>query len=157
MANVLIQRQPSATLDLVDTLGSARQKIEKFLSTQSQPMTPLLIARSADLNENTVRRELQTMSKAGVVKKDMNHGYSLTNASDNATALTQAENNRSKMSLSVSNEPVQAAPSHLASPVMPKLTAKPSAYFVSLGGNFIVASSGNSETSNGKWCYPSST
>jgi len=77
LENVFVRRQPSPTLDLVDTLGSARQKIEKFLSKQTQLMTPLQIARSTGLNENTVRRELQAMFKAGVVKKDTNHAYSL--------------------------------------------------------------------------------
>jgi Mg-chelatase subunit ChlD len=77
LETVFVQRQPSPTLDLVDTLGSARQEIEKFLSKQTQLMTPLQIARSTELNENTMRRELQAMFKAGVVRKDMNHGYSL--------------------------------------------------------------------------------
>jgi len=109
LENVLVQRQPSANIDLVDTLGSVRQKIEKFLSKQTQPMTPRQIARAIGLNENTVRRELQTMLKAGVVKKDMNHAYSFANGNHNTPAVIQPENAPKAMP-STSDAPTQSTP-----------------------------------------------
>lgn len=92
MKDVPNQRQLFATLDLVDTLGSARQKLEKFLSTQAQPMTPKQIATSTKLNENTVRRELQRMLKDGAARRDVNHAYSAPGNEGNDTpALLKSE------------------------------------------------------------------
>jgi hypothetical protein len=86
LENASIQREPSALPDLVDTLGSVRQKLEKFLSQQTQPMTPRQIAITTGLNENTVRRELQRMLKDGFAKKDMKHAYSIANEKHSAPA-----------------------------------------------------------------------
>lgn len=91
MENASIQREPSAVPDLIDTLGSVRQKLEKFLSKQTEPMTPRQIARTMGLNVNTVRRELQAMLDAGVVKKDTHHAYSFANGNAPATSEPQTK------------------------------------------------------------------
>lgn len=130
MKNVTNQRQLFATLDLVDTLGSARQKLEKFLSTQVQPMTPKQIATDTKLNENTVRRELQRMLKDGAARRDMNHAYSApANESNDTPVLAQSEKSPEAAS-PTSQAPMSAAiPTAEPKPTVvdssvPKLTAK---------------------------------
>jgi hypothetical protein len=50
-----------------------------FLSKQTAPLTPTEIAKGADLNVNSVRREMPSMLKAGLVRKDGEHSYVLVN------------------------------------------------------------------------------
>ncbi len=129
MKDVPNQRQLFATLDLVDTLGSARQKLEKYLSTQAQPMTPKQIATNTKLNENTVRRELQRMLKDGAARRDMNHAYSApANESNDTPAFAQSGKNSKAASSSQAPMPAAIPPAEqettAVDPPVPKLAAK---------------------------------
>ena len=121
MENVSIQRQPSTHVDLVDTLGSAKQKLEKFFATHTQRSYPQIeIATITGLNRNTVRRECQALLKAGKVKKDMNHRYAQASGNDETFASMPSNQ----------QEPLKTTPASLnesMSQVAPTTTVSPPA------------------------------
>lgn len=111
--------------------NSIRQQITTLLAEQTQPLPPTQIAEKIGRNKNSVRRELQAMLKAGVVKKDLNHAYSIANGNNQNTCkrfprrstITQAENTQ-KAIPSTSDAQTQPTPLTTDESAIPKLSTK---------------------------------
>lgn len=75
-----ILEKPPDTISVavpIQAVGSARQQILIFLSEQTQPVKPFVIADETGLNRNSVRREMHTLFKSGLVQRNEKHAYSL--------------------------------------------------------------------------------
>jgi len=82
LKSTLIQNGSISLAGVPSEASGVRQKIISFLQQQTEPKTPVETAKGAELNENTVRKELQAMLKAGIVIKNDKHAYRLLNPGD---------------------------------------------------------------------------